>query len=59
MPVQINELIIRANIIEADEKKSGSNVPSSGSGQAEASKEDIIKECVAIVMELLNNKNQR
>lgn len=59
MPVQINELVIRVNIIEADEKKSGSKTDGSGSRKAEASNEDIIKECVAIVMELLNNKNQR
>lgn len=58
MPVQINEMVIRANIIEAGEKKP-ENSDASHSGQSAIDKEDIIKECVAIVMELLNNKNQR
>lgn len=51
-------MVIRANIIEAGEKKT-ENSDASHSGQSAIDKEDIIKECVAIVMELLNNKNQR
>ena len=57
MPVQINELIIRANVVEGDEKKAENNAPAStkdGGG-----KEDIVKECVAIVMEILKNKLER
>jgi len=58
MPVQINELIIRANIVEGDGKKEGGNSPAPAASPA-AGKEDIVKECVAIVMEILNNKSQR
>ena len=58
MPVQINEMIIRANIVEGDGKKDEkNNAPASTDGQP--GKEEIIKECVAIVMEILNNKNKR
>jgi hypothetical protein len=63
MPVQINELVIRANIIEANEPNQKNlehtNASQSGAPGGSGSKEEIIKECVAIVMELLNNKNQR
>ena len=57
MPVQINELIIRANVTEGGEKKGGSST--AGADNASSSKDDIVKECVAIVMEILKNKNQR
>ena len=55
MPVQINELIIRANVTEGDGKKADAG----SSGTDAAGKDDIVKECVAIVMEILKNKNQR
>ena len=58
MPVQINELIIRANIVEGDGKKESGSSPAPGASPA-AGKEDIVKECVAIVMEILNNKSKR
>jgi len=57
MPVQINELIIRVNVVEGDGKKSESNTPAST--KDEGAKEDIVKECVAIVMEILKNKLER
>ena len=57
MPVQINEMIIRANIVEPDEK--GKKTEEKSSGSAEGSKEEIIKECVEQIMEILNSKNQR
>jgi hypothetical protein len=57
MPVQINEMIIKANIIEPDEKEKKTEEKSSGS--AGGNKEEIIKECVEQIMEILNNKNQR
>ncbi|MEO5889181.1 MAG: DUF5908 family protein [Ferruginibacter sp.] len=57
MPVQINEMIIRANIMETDEKK-GESQPDAG-GSTGGNKDDIVKECVAMVLEILNNKNQR
>lgn len=58
MPVQINELIIRANIVEADGKKDGGNTKVPEASPA-AGKQDIVKECVAIVMEILNKKSSR
>jgi len=65
MPVQINEMIIRANIVEPN---AGENANTNNTQQAQQSasesggavnKDEIIKECAALVMEILNNKNQR
>jgi Family of unknown function (DUF5908) len=64
MPVQINEVVIKAHVREPGEKgkgaaggtgKGGGGGASSGGG----SKEEIIKECVEAVLELLNRKNER
>ena len=64
MPVQINEVVIKAHVREPGEKgkgaaggagKAGGGGWSSGGG----SKEEIIKECVEAVLELLNRKNER
>jgi hypothetical protein len=55
MPVQINEMIIRANIVEGQEQQT-SEKPT---GSTEVNKEEIIKECTAIIMEMINNKHQR
>lgn len=58
MPVQINEMVIRANILETGDTGNATPAkPSSGSN--DAGKADIVKECVEIIMEMLNNKNQR
>lgn len=56
MPVQINEMVIRANIINPAEAQQ-SGVKSSTSG--ELNKDEIIKECAALVIEILQSKNQR
>ena len=55
MPVQINEMIIRANIVEGQEKETKEKAPASN----DINKEEIIKECTAIIMEMINNKHQR
>ena len=55
MPVQINEMIIRANIVEAD---TGDQAQKAAPG-GDMDKEQIIKECVAKVMELLNRQTER
>jgi len=57
MPVQINELIIRANVVESDEKGKDTEKKSSDSGETNTGA--IVKECVELVMEIINNKNQR
>ena len=57
MPIQINEMIIRANIVEPDEKRKKTEEKSSDS--AGVNKEEIIKECAELVIEILNSKNQR
>ena len=64
MPVQINEMIIRANIVEPDagENTSANSAPQVQQGASEngaINKDEIVKECAALVMEILNNKNQR
>ncbi len=56
MPIQINEMIIRANIVEGEGKKTESPSGTTSTGE---NKDEIVKECVAMVLEILNNKNQR
>ena len=57
MPVQINEMIIRANIKEPTPAAQGQ--ASGTSPSADAGKEEMIKECAALVMEMINQQNQR
>jgi Family of unknown function (DUF5908) len=68
MPVQINEVVIKAHVREPGEKGKGAaggagkggGAGSGGSaGSGGGSKEEIIKECVEAVLELLNRKNER
>jgi hypothetical protein len=76
MPVQINEVVIKAHVNESGVKGKGAagGGTGGGAGKAEAgggggsgagdggsggSKEEIIKECVEAVLELLNRKNER
>jgi hypothetical protein len=56
MPVQINEMIIRANIVEhSHSKKEMANaMPKSN-----IDKDEIIKECTEIIMEIINRKSER
>lgn len=56
MPVQINEMIIRATISEPD---SNSNVQVEGKSGGDVDKEELIKECAELVMEMLNKKSER
>lgn len=58
MPVQINEVVVRAHIKEPNEKVD-KNAGLGGLGGGGGSKEEIIKECVEAVLELLNRKNER
>ncbi len=53
MPIQINELIIKATIESSSEKEEGGNQSSDFDQQA------IIEDCVEQVLEILNNKNER
>lgn len=55
MPVQINEMIIRANITEGDKKEPEAKDQGSGS----LNKDEIIKECAELVMEMISKKNER
>lgn len=55
MPVQINEMIIRANILEAGKKET--EVKEQGSGNV--NKDEIIRECTELIMEMINKKNER
>lgn len=57
MAVQINEMVIRANIVETADK--GTQAAAKPSASGDAGRDEIIKECVEIIMEMLNNKNQR
>jgi hypothetical protein len=56
MPIQINEMVIRASIKEP----APANQPEAkNSGSTDVNKEEIIKECAALVMEMINQQNQR
>jgi hypothetical protein len=55
MPVQINELVIRANIKEQD----GSAKDAKAVATDKPDKEEIIKECIERVLEILNQQNER
>jgi hypothetical protein len=55
MPVQINEMIIRANIQEPQMQQAEVKKPA-GDG---AGKDEIIKECTEIILEILKNKKER
>ena len=55
MPVQINEMVIRANITEANTKAAAGKAPAENS----VNKDEIIRECVEKVFQMLNDKNAR
>lgn len=55
MPVQINEMIIRANIQEPQMPQAEVKKPAEGG----AGKDEIIKECTEIILEILKNKKER
>jgi hypothetical protein len=55
MAVQINEMIIRANILEGDKREPATKESETGS----VNKDEIIKECVELIMEMINKKNER
>ncbi|HSK13710.1 MAG TPA: DUF5908 family protein [Phnomibacter sp.] len=56
MPVEIRELIVRATV--GNPNQGGSNNAQPG-GEEAVPKEEIVKECVTQVMEILNDKNER
>ena len=55
MPVHINEMTIRANVAEPVSQPAQSGA----AAQPEVDKEEIIKECTAIILEILNSKHER
>ena len=56
MPVQINEMIIRATIQEPQEPPAEGKKPAE---EKSANKDEIIKECTKIILEALKHKNER
>jgi hypothetical protein len=56
MPIEIRELIIRATV--GNPNQGGSNNATSGDAEA-VPKEEITKECVAQVMDIIKDKNER
>ena len=59
MPVQINELVIRANVLETDDRERQTETETHTAERGQVNKSEIIKECAELVMEMINNKNQR
>jgi hypothetical protein len=55
MAVHINEIVIRANIVDAVEK----GATGKPSPKAAIDKEEIIKECTEIILEILKTKTER
>ena len=55
MPVQINEIVIRVNIVETPIGQS--NLPAVQT--AEINREDLIRECTDVILEILSNQNER
>lgn len=53
MPIEIRELVIRATVGKEEEKGK------KGGGMDEASREEIVAECVEQVMEILRRRNER
>jgi uncharacterized protein DUF5908 len=56
MPVEIKELIIRASV--GNPNQGGSN-NSTANDQEAAPREEIIKECITQVMDIIKDKNER
>lgn len=57
MPVQINEMVIRANILEGTENER--DLIPHASGNNNINKDELIRECAALVMEIINSKSER
>lgn len=55
MPVHINEIVIRANVIETTAQAKGSVAQQS----AEVDREALIRECTEIILEILKRKSER
>ena len=56
MPVEIREIIIRANVGNPNQ---GASNNSTGTDQEAVPKEEIVKECISQVMEIIKDKNER
>ncbi|MBV4360539.1 DUF5908 family protein [Pinibacter aurantiacus] len=57
MPVQINEMVVKANVVENGKQQAD---PKGAQTQSSAvDKEEIIRECTEIILEILKNKNER
>jgi hypothetical protein len=56
MPIEIRELIVKASV--GNPNQGGSN-NSTATDQEAAPKEEIIRECVSQVMDIINDKNER
>jgi hypothetical protein len=56
MPLEIREVIIRASV--GNPNQGGSN-NSSGSDHEATPKEEIIKDCISQVVEMMKDKNER
>ena len=55
MPVQIQEMIVRAVVSE----QAAPSSEKSAAAQPDGKKEEIVQECVDIVLGILNSKNER
>lgn len=59
MPIEIRELVIKATVDQSQGSGSGSSAPAKGSPSNSSAGEDIIKECVDKVLDILKERNER
>lgn len=57
MPVQINEMVVKANVVESDKQQTGAKGAQPQSSAVD--KEEIIRECTEKILEILKSKNER
>lgn len=55
MPVHINEIVIRANVVESVEQSGAGKAPT----KSASDKEEIIRECTEIILDILKTKTER
>ncbi|MDH7460651.1 DUF5908 family protein [Chitinophagaceae bacterium 26-R-25] len=60
MPIEIRELIIRANIVQEDNNNNASATSTTqDNNDATSHLEDLVNKCVEKILENLKNKNER
>jgi hypothetical protein len=59
MPVEIRELIIKATVVQENTNSSGSASAPAGANNDVSPNEEMIRNCVEKILEILKRKNDR